>query len=246
MAVSTTTSLDDIDVEIMMNGKDDYSCMEQWLDSHPDFVQGYIAKKVKQVGLIGNNLGYNDQQPSPSQRPRDPPAMTTPAPRCGCAEVPKKPASSAKGSTQPPAPDTSTSECLSSDMATTAPSETPGMSRYEQKAVLDEREFMCELVADICKGFNVTMLCHKILQNVGMLLNAARCSLFLLRGEAESPERCLVSKLFDVSRHSTWEDCSGVEREVSTPWGQGIVGHVAKTGDTVNVTDAYLVSDGGR
>ena len=245
MAVSTTTSLDDINVEVMMNGTDDYSCMEQWLDSHPDFVQGYIAKKVKQVGLIGHN--HNDQQ-SPSQLPRDPAAITTPGPRCGCAEVPKKPAYSDNGTTTLPAPVTST-KCLNSDVSTsttlsTAPSEAPGMGRNEPKAaLLDEREFMCELVADICKGLDVTMLCHKILQNVGVLLNAARCSLFLLRGEAESPERCLVSKLFDVSHDSTWEECSGVEREVSTPWGQGIVGHVAKTGETVNVPDAYMVSD---
>ena len=250
MAVSTTTSLDDINVEVMMNGTDDYSCMEQWLDSHPDFVQGYIAKKVKQVGLIGHN--HNDQQ-SPSQLPRDPATTTTPGPRCGCAEVQKKPPSSDNCTTSTgtlPAPVTSTVKCtsLNSDMATsttvsTSPSEAPGMGRNEPKAPLDEREFMCELVADICKGLDVTMLCHKILQNVGVLLNAARCSLFLLRGEAESPERCLVSKLFDVSHDSTWEECSGVEREVSTPWGQGIVGHVAKTGETVNVPDAYMVSD---
>ena len=252
MAVSTTTSLDDINVEVMMNGTDDYSCMEQWLDSHPDFVQGYIAKKVKQVGLIG--LNHNDQH-SPSQLPRDPATITTPGPRCGCAEVPKKPPSSDNCTTSTatgtlPAPVTSTIKCtsLNSDMATsttlsTSPSEAPGMGPNEPKAPLDEREFMCELVADICQGLDVTMLCHKILQNVGVLLNAARCSLFLLRGESESPERCLVSKLFDVSHDSTWKECSGVEREVSTPWGQGIVGHVAKTGETVNVPDAYMVSD---
>ena len=43
----------------------------------------------------------------------------------------------------------------------------------------DERELLYELVMDICRDLDVTSLCHKILQNVSVLLNADRCSLFL-------------------------------------------------------------------
>ncbi len=52
---------------------------------------------------------------------------------------------------------------------------------------LDERELMYELVIDICNDLDVTSLCHKILQNVCLLVNADRCSLFLVQGEG--PER---------------------------------------------------------
>ena len=37
-------------------------------------------------------------------------------------------------------------------------------------------------VKDICNELDVRSLCHKILQNVSMLLNADRGSLFLVQG----------------------------------------------------------------
>ncbi|CAG0881745.1 unnamed protein product [Cyprideis torosa] len=57
-------------------------------------------------------------------------------------------------------------------------------SRAELKA-LDEKELIFELVKDICRDLDVVSLCHKILQNVGTLTNANRCSLFLVKGAGE-------------------------------------------------------------
>ena len=241
MAVSA--SLDDVDLDVMLDGKEAYGYMERWLDGHPDFVQAYITKKAKQVGLIRHTPGISEQQPpSPSQNPRQQPqntSQTTGGSRCACTEVPKVPAPCPDGCS----PDTSTTKCtfLNSDLPrpTTAPCE--AVLRENQNS-LDERELMYELVTDICRGLDVTILCYKILQNVSVLLHAARCSLFLLCGQADTPGRCLISKLFDVSGQSSLEDCSGVQHEIRLPWGIGVAGYVAKTGESVNVPDAYMVS----
>ncbi|CAG0919146.1 unnamed protein product [Notodromas monacha] len=103
---------------------------------------------------------------------------------------------------------------------------------------LNERELIFELVKDICNELDIQSLCHKILQNVGILTNADRASLFLVQGDKDSRERCLVTKLFDVCSSSTVEEIK-TRQEIQIPWGMGIVGFVAETGRSVNVPDAY-------
>lgn len=120
------------------------------------------------------------------------------------------------------------------------PSRPQRRSRNELRH-LDEREIIFELVKDICNELDVRSLCHKILQNVSMLLDADRGSLFLVQGEKDSPTRCLVSKLFDVCSRSTLEEMEKKE-EIRIPWGTGIVGFVAESGEPVNIPDAYKVS----
>ncbi|KAH9413579.1 cGMP-specific 3',5'-cyclic phosphodiesterase [Dermatophagoides pteronyssinus] len=103
----------------------------------------------------------------------------------------------------------------------------------------DERELIFELVKDICNDLDVKSLCHKILKNVSILTQADRCSLFLVKGEKDGIDnRYLVSQLFDVCGQSTIEQVSKNE-EIIIPWGTGIVGHVAETGEPVNIPDCY-------
>ncbi|XP_055601122.1 dual 3',5'-cyclic-AMP and -GMP phosphodiesterase 11 isoform X2 [Uranotaenia lowii] len=115
------------------------------------------------------------------------------------------------------------------------------LSRNELKQ-LDERELIFELVKDICNDLDVRSLCHKILQNVSILLNADRGSLFLVQGKStcgnDNTKKCLVSKLFDVCSSSTLEEMEQQE-EVKVAWGTGIAGHVAESGEPVNIPDAY-------
>ncbi|XP_030383510.1 dual 3',5'-cyclic-AMP and -GMP phosphodiesterase 11 isoform X2 [Scaptodrosophila lebanonensis] len=114
------------------------------------------------------------------------------------------------------------------------------LSRNELK-LLDEKELIFELVKDICNELEVRTLCHKILQNVSILLNADRGSLFLVQGRcngADGLKKCLVSKLFDVCPRSTVEEMEQQE-EVRVAWGTGIAGHVAESGEPVNIPDAY-------
>lgn len=49
---------------------------------------------------------------------------------------------------------------------------------------------------------------------------------------------CLVSKLFDVCSRSTLQEMEKKE-EIRIPWGTGIVGYVAESGEPVNIPDAY-------
>ena len=97
-----------------------------------------------------------------------------------------------------------------------------------------------ELVKDIANDLDVKTLCHKILQNVSILVNGDRCSLFLLQGPKDGP-RFLVSKVFDVNAESKLEDMQGLE-EIRIPLGTGIVGYTAATGEVVNIANAYEVS----
>ncbi|XP_038114377.1 dual 3',5'-cyclic-AMP and -GMP phosphodiesterase 11 isoform X2 [Culex quinquefasciatus] len=115
------------------------------------------------------------------------------------------------------------------------------LSRNELRQ-LDERELIFELVKDICNDLDVRSLCHKILQNVSILLNADRGSLFLVQGKStcgsDNTKKCLVSKLFDVCSSSTLEEMEQQD-EVKVAWGTGIAGHVAESGEPVNIPDAY-------
>lgn len=52
--------------------------------------------------------------------------------------------------------------------------------------------------------------------------------------------RCLVSKLFDVCPRSTLEEME-LQDDVRVAWGTGIAGHVAESGNPVNIPDAYKV-----
>lgn len=52
--------------------------------------------------------------------------------------------------------------------------------------------------------------------------------------------RCLISQLFDVSCQSTIEQMEQKE-EIMIPWGKGIVGYVAQSGESVNIPDCYQV-----
>ncbi|XP_076460762.1 cGMP-specific 3',5'-cyclic phosphodiesterase-like isoform X2 [Babylonia areolata] len=103
---------------------------------------------------------------------------------------------------------------------------------------MPEEELFMELIRDIASELDVNMLCHKILQNVSILTNGDRSSLFLVRGSRENKH--LVSKLFDVTESSTLEEVMHNEdSEIKVPFGKGIVGIVAQTGKAINIADAY-------
>lgn len=56
--------------------------------------------------------------------------------------------------------------------------------------------------------------------------------------QSYSRSRCLVSKLFDVCSRSTLLEMEKKD-EIKIPWGTGIVGYVAESGEPVNIPDAY-------
>ncbi|KAK0150749.1 Dual 3',5'-cyclic-AMP and -GMP phosphodiesterase 11A [Merluccius polli] len=104
----------------------------------------------------------------------------------------------------------------------------------------DEREFFLELVRDISNDLDLASLSYKILVFACILVDADRCSLFLVEGAAG--KRTLVSKFFDVRAGIAPILPSLRNRdEVQVPWGRGIIGYVAEHGETVNIADAYQV-----
>ncbi|KAL7887544.1 hypothetical protein AOLI_G00052650 [Acnodon oligacanthus] len=118
--------------------------------------------------------------------------------------------------------------------------------RYESSALdykyrlkeSNEREFFLELVRDISNELDMTNLSYKILINVCIMVNANRCSLFLVEGP--SHKKTLVSKFFDVHSGTTVRPSSSMDsNEVQVPWGKGIIGYVAEHGETVNIPNAY-------
>lgn len=52
----------------------------------------------------------------------------------------------------------------------------------------------------------------------------------------------LPSKVFDVPTGANFLPSRSEENEVEVPWGKGILGWVAETGETVNLDVAYEVS----
>uniref|UniRef100_A0A182MGZ5 GAF domain-containing protein n=1 Tax=Anopheles culicifacies TaxID=139723 RepID=A0A182MGZ5_9DIPT len=248
----------------------EFARMESWLDENPEFVQDYFIRKATRnmvdgwlvshatpVTTAANSVDsptHGSNQPSSS---RGGSGATTPVRKISAHEFERggllKPIvntidgtptflsispqneSSASGSIQ----------CCPNGVAYCGANLRPlRLSRNELKQ-LDERELIFELVKDICNDLDVRSLCHKILQNVSILLNADRGSLFLVQGKStcggDNTKKCLVSKLFDVCSNSTLEEMEQQD-EVKVAWGTGIAGHVAESGEPVNIPDAYQVS----
>ncbi|XP_078147962.1 cGMP-specific 3',5'-cyclic phosphodiesterase [Centroberyx gerrardi] len=95
---------------------------------------------------------------------------------------------------------------------------------------------LLELVKDVSSHLDVTALCHKIFLHINELIAADRYSLFLV-GEDSSNRKFLVSRLFDVAEGSTLEESSN--SCIRLEWNKGIVGHVAATGQPLNIKNAY-------
>ncbi|XP_051935294.1 cGMP-specific 3',5'-cyclic phosphodiesterase isoform X3 [Hippocampus zosterae] len=95
---------------------------------------------------------------------------------------------------------------------------------------------LLELVKDVSSHLDVTALCHKIFLHINELIAADRYSLFLV-GEDSSNTKFLVSRLFDVAEGSTLEESSS--SSIRLQWNKGIVGHVAATGQPLNIKNAY-------
>ncbi|GAB6024627.1 hypothetical protein CHUAL_009771 [Chamberlinius hualienensis] len=220
---------------------EEHARIEAWLDEHPDFTQDYFIRKASRQ-LVDSWLISHAIPPSmwldtgmggsPS---RSGSGTATPVRKVSAHEFERggllKPIITNIDGTP-----TFLSPINYAENGLCVP-RVHRKSRTELKA-LNERELMSELVQDICDELDVRTLCHKILQNVSILTNADRCSLFLVHGEKGTESCHLASSLFDVSCDSTIQQMQMME-EVRVPWGSGIAGYVAESGEVVNIPDAY-------
>ncbi|KAG1659915.1 Dual 3',5'-cyclic-AMP and -GMP phosphodiesterase 11 [Nymphon striatum] len=235
--------------------------VESWLDEHPEFTHNYFirnaqrylveewlaAHSLTQKASITSDL--NDFRFGSSSLPAS--GTTTPARKISSQELDrgglvmlKRIVNTNSDGTLSFIPPSLASD--SSSVQLNAHCKLKRMSLIELQA-LEEKELIFELAKDICNDLDVRNLCHKILQNVSILTHADCCSLFLVRGDkplnesSKSPNmetRYLVSTLFDVSSQSTVADMEEKE-ELNIPWGRGIVGYVASSGQSVNISDVY-------
>ncbi|XP_054457559.1 cGMP-specific 3',5'-cyclic phosphodiesterase isoform X2 [Anoplopoma fimbria] len=111
-----------------------------------------------------------------------------------------------------------------------------GVSGAGRGSGVDRCARLLELVKDVSSHLDVTALCHKIFLHINELIAADRYSLFLV-GEDSSNRKFLVSRLFDVAEGSTLEESSN--SCIRLEWNKGIVGHVAATGQPLNIKNAY-------
>ena len=227
--------------------------VEKWLDEHSDFVHDYFTRKANRSIVDGwliahafTHSGYSTNYPgiidsksnsSNSSNSKPNSGANTPVRKISAQEFEKigflRPlVSTVDGTPTFIDPSSTSSDSLNSNKA-------QRRTKKELRA-LDEKELMYELVVDVCNDLDVTSLCYKILQSVSILLNADRCSLFLVQGKGTN-SLSLVSKLFDVSCDSTYEEICRRKEEIRVPWGTGIIGYVAQTGISVNIPDAYQV-----
>ena len=193
--------------------------MEKWLDEHPEFVHDYFARKARRSmvdgWLIAHALSHSGLS---TGAPGD--ALST----SSTTSSNSKPSSGANTLSERSLPKSlrKVGFCVHRvhcgwhpDIPDLSPSSTPTRSskphrrsKSELKA-LDEKELMYELVIDICNDLDVTSLCYKILQNLSILLNADRCSLFLVQGKGtmKSPlcQNCLMLAVTPPMRRSVTE-----------------------------------------
>lgn len=226
--------------------------VEAWLDRHEDFVASYYSRKASKF-LIEAFLRPSKRQSSRTSSPlpfnqierseiggsaRNIAQLATNT-SSGCS-TPKR-----KSSLDPfLKPILSHIDGIPSfirfERSLSRPRQRKSKEELKELRILDEQALLMELAKDIANDLEITSLCHKILQNVSILTDGDRCSLFLVQDYGPNGQRMLVSKVYDVNADSSVQEMEEKE-EIIVPWGTGIVGYVAEHGETVNIPDAYAV-----
>ena len=119
-------------------------------------------------------------------------------------------------------------------------------------------EKMYTLVKTLYHSLDLKTTCKKILNTVSLLLDADRCSLFLvIEDDKAECKKSLVSVVFDAQSNESIQtanqkdesvklDCEILtngngddDANIRIPYGKGIAGYVASTGQALNIKDAY-------
>uniref|UniRef100_A0A8C5ER08 Phosphodiesterase n=1 Tax=Gouania willdenowi TaxID=441366 RepID=A0A8C5ER08_GOUWI len=228
--------------------------MEAWLDDHLDFTHSYFVRKASRemVNAWFAERVHTIQPPASKDNPpqqrvhqsspilssalaildnRCPSPATVPSPGPG---TPTRKISASEFD-RPLRPIVVKDSEGSLTFLSDADRETVTL-RGDRNSGGDRCARLLELVKDVSSHLDVTALCHKIFLHINELIAADRYSLFLV-GEDSSNKKFLVSRLFDVAEGSTLEESSS--SCIRLEWNKGIVGHVAATGQPLNIRNAY-------
>nr|XP_057934166.1 cGMP-specific 3',5'-cyclic phosphodiesterase isoform X1 [Doryrhamphus excisus] len=221
--------------------------MEAWLDDHLHFTRSYFVRKASREmvnawfaeHVHGIKAAASKDGPPTWDNLATMSAATSQPP----ATPPRKISASEFDRPLPPivVKDSEGSVTFLSDTdRPSAPSAPSPLGDAEDggggRAAADPCARLLGLVKDVASHLDVTALCHKIFLHINQLIAADRYSLFLV-GEDSSNSKFLVSRLFDVAEGSTLEQSSS--SCIRLEWNKGIVGHVAATGQLLNIRNAY-------
>jgi GAF domain-containing protein len=108
-------------------------------------------------------------------------------------------------------------------------------------------EKMYTLMTVLNQSLNLEATCKIIMNTVSLLLDADRCSLFLVVNDemsTNSEKKSLVSVVFDAkskcdSQKGDNSTQTIADEKIRIPYGKGIAGHVASKGKTLNIPNVY-------
>ncbi|XP_048826127.1 cGMP-specific 3',5'-cyclic phosphodiesterase isoform X1 [Brienomyrus brachyistius] len=223
--------------------------IEAWLDDHPDFAHSYFLRKATREmvnawfadrihSIQSAREGSRTQAeqcvtPPPTSGPSPSPAPGTPTRKISASEFdrPLRPivVKDAEGSLTFVSDTERVQMPLRTQRVEPSAGGAPGGGG-------DRCGQLLELVREVSSHLDITTLCHKIFLHINGLIAADRYSLFLVC-EDSSNEKFLLSRLFDVAEGCTLEEASN--NGIRLDWNKGIVGHVAATGQPLNIRNAY-------
>ena len=230
--------------------------VEAWLDKHEDFVASYYSRKASKFLLDAflrtktlNRPASRTSSPLPfaghpsdiarNQSPLA--ALASNASVSGCSTPRKSSIDTTSGLLKPLISHIDgIPSFIRFERSLSRPRHRKSKEELKELRLVDEQALLMELASDIANDLEITSLCHKILQNVSILTDGDRCSLFMVQDYGPNGQKILVSKVYDVNADSSVEEVTDKE-EIVVPWGCGIVGWVAEEGKTLNITDAYSV-----
>ncbi|RNA39713.1 dual 3 -5 -cyclic-AMP and -GMP phosphodiesterase 11 isoform X1, partial [Brachionus plicatilis] len=263
----------------------DTNVVSSWLDNHPEFLQDYLKKlqiQRRRTSLLSDKSGlllasFNTacNKKSSIQETNFPEPLTSPV---------QNNSKLAKYSS--PNSNTASLKSLFLNSTSLNPSfsepNLPPANQFSQvehenaKKQVSRNKFrqlslyekMYTLVKCLYQSLDLRTTCKKILNTVSLLLDADRCSLFLVVDEDDYVEanaegtngmengknkKILVSVVFDAKskclnkfvKNYAFDslDEGSIDEDdgeqIKIPYGKGIVGYVASTGESVNIIDAY-------
>jgi dual 3',5'-cyclic-AMP and -GMP phosphodiesterase 11 len=236
--------------------------VSSWLDNNPDFLNEYLKnKQIQRRSSIINersssllsNLHSNIRTTTNIERMSSVNELNNYSQSWGTAPVKKFTKFTFYGSNNArnqsfSEPNLPNSESNSLQQISSIPAK---RKNFKQLGIYEK---MYTLVKTLYESLDLKTTCKKILNTVSLLLDADRCSLFLVVDDdkAES-KKCLISVVFDAQSVSKLlelqspnelldTDAESSYEQIKIQFGQGIAGHVALTGESLNIPDAYLDS----
>jgi len=246
----------------------DHSVVAQWLDNHPEFLATYLSnlqEKSEKNGSTSNvnshhshqEHGYTKAKLNNSDFQVSFGSNTTSNEYYAITSFPKNSMINSKNAS---ALLSSLSSCSnsfynsanilkrSSNVSKVNSQPTKANLRKDFK-LLNLNEKIFTLVRELYLSLDLKSTCTKILNTLCLLLDADRCSLFLVtddvddklaaQQEARCEKKCLISVIFDAYSSDNDIPSKFSYEKIKIPFGVGIAGTVAATGKLLNIPNAY-------